>query len=56
MTAMIYDWNMLPIGQQLWYKHLLTFREFPPMQIAESYNLEQVLKQIEASASRAPTD
>ena len=21
-TAYVYDWNMLPIGQQLWLKHL----------------------------------
>ena len=25
VTAFIYDWNMLPIGQQLWLKHLETF-------------------------------
>ena len=29
LTAFQYDWNMLPIGQQLWMKHLLTFEQFP---------------------------
>jgi hypothetical protein len=24
-TAYVYDWNMLPIGQQLWLMHLETF-------------------------------
>jgi hypothetical protein len=30
VTAYLYDWNMLPIGQQLWYKELMSFKEFPP--------------------------
>ena len=34
LTAFQYDWNMLPIGQQLWLKHLLTFEQFPPLQAA----------------------
>ena len=55
-TAMIYDWNMLPIGQQMWYQHLLTFKEFPPLQAAESYNLESILKAIEASNSKHPSE
>ena len=29
VTAFQYDWNMLPIGQQLWLKHLLIVREVP---------------------------
>ena len=32
VTAYIYDWNMLPIGQMLWLKELESYREFPPMQ------------------------
>jgi arylsulfatase A-like enzyme len=27
VTAFQYDWNMLPIGQQLWLKHLETFEK-----------------------------
>ena len=45
-TAYVYDWNMLPIGQQLWLKHLETYIKFPPMQDPASYNLEQVMRQV----------
>jgi hypothetical protein len=45
-TAYIYDWNMLPIGQQLWLEHLLTYETYPPLQAPESYNLSQVLDQL----------
>ena len=48
-TAYVYDWNMLPIGQQLWLKWFETLREFPPMQSPASYNLTQVLDQIKAA-------
>jgi arylsulfatase len=46
VTAYVYDWNMLPIGQQLWLKELETYNEFPPLQSPESYNLSQVLEQV----------
>jgi arylsulfatase len=45
-TAYQYDWNMLPIGQQLWLRHLETFVRFPPLQDPASYNLEQVMQQV----------
>ena len=35
-TAFLYDWNMLPVGQQLWLKHLLSYKEYPPMQAPET--------------------
>jgi arylsulfatase A-like enzyme len=47
-TAYVYDWNMLPIGQALWLKELETYNEFPPMQDPASYNLDQVLAQVQA--------
>ncbi len=47
-TAYLYDWNMLPIGQMLWMKELYTFKEFPPLQTPETYNLDGILKQMEA--------
>ena len=31
-TAYIYDWNILPIGQQLWLQELESYRKFPPLQ------------------------
>ena len=46
VTAYVYDWNMLPIGQQLWLKELETYSAFPPLQSPESYNLSQVIQQI----------
>jgi arylsulfatase len=46
VTAYVYDWNLLPIGQQLWLKELETYIEFPPLQSPESYNLTQVLEEV----------
>jgi arylsulfatase len=46
VTAYLYDWNMLPIGQALWLRELETYRKFPPMQDPASYNLEQVMEQL----------
>ena len=54
-TAFIYDWNMLPIGQQLWLDWFETLKEFPPMQKPESYNLSQVMEQIKAGGGH-PSD
>jgi hypothetical protein len=56
VTAFQYDWNMLPIGQQLWLKHLETFEKFPPLQPAESYNLSSIMEQVKKAAARAPSD
>jgi arylsulfatase A-like enzyme len=47
-TAMIYDWNMLPIGQQLWLQWFETLRAYPPLQAPASYNLTQVMEQIKS--------
>ena len=30
VSAYIYDWNLLPIGQVLWLKELESYKEFPP--------------------------
>ncbi len=51
VTAFQYDWNMLPIGQQLWLKWFETLRAFPPLQAPATYNLEQVMEQIKATAT-----
>ncbi len=54
MTAFQYDWNMLPIGQQLWLEHLLSYEKYPPLQAPESYNLSGVMDQVKkANASHA---
>jgi arylsulfatase A-like enzyme len=46
VTAYVYDWNMLPIGQALWLKELETYIPYPPLQNPASYNLEQVVQQV----------
>ena len=48
MTAFVYDFNMLPIGQMIAMRFLESFEEFPPMQAPPSYNLAQVMEQIAA--------
>jgi hypothetical protein len=32
MSAWQYDFNILPLGQQLWLEHLLTYEKYPPLQ------------------------
>ena len=53
VTAFQYDWNMLPIGQQLWLGWFETLKAFPPLQAPESYNLSQVMEQIKAGGAHA---
>ena len=54
MTAFQYDWNMLPIGQQLWTKELMSYKEFPPLQSPAAYNLDEIIKKVQDSAK--PSD
>jgi arylsulfatase len=46
VTAFQYDWNMLPIGQQLWLKELESYNAFPPLQAPATYNLSAILDQM----------
>jgi arylsulfatase A-like enzyme len=46
VTAYVYDWNMLPIGQALWLRELETYEKYPPLQDPASYDLSQVYNQI----------
>ncbi len=55
-TAFLYDWNMLPIGQQLWEEHLLSYEKFPPLQPPETYNLSQVLEAVKKARMSHPSD
>ena len=50
VTAFQYDWNMLPIGQQLWEKELMSYKTYPPLQAPETYNLEGILKAVQAGS------
>src|SRR5580692_2198653 len=54
VTAYVYDWNMLPVGQLLWLKELETYIAFPPLQSPESYNLSQVMDQLKKARSVGP--
>jgi len=56
VTAYQYDWNMLPIGQALWLKHLQTYIDFPPLQNPASYDLEQVMQQVREMKSNGLSD
>ena len=49
-TAYLYDWNMLPIGQQLWFKELESYKTFPPLQAPETYNLDGILAEMKKAA------
>jgi arylsulfatase A-like enzyme len=48
-TAYLYDWNLLPIGQLLWMKELMSYKEFPALQTPASYNLDQIITQMQES-------
>jgi len=54
VTAYVYDWNMLPIGQALWLKELETYVKFPPLQTPAAYNLDQVMKQVQEMKVSSP--
>src|SRR6266536_3979903 len=56
LTAFQYDWNMLPICQQLWEGHLLSYEKFPPLQAPETYNLSGILEQVKKSHSSHASD
>ncbi len=53
-TAYVYDWNLLPIGQALWLKELETYIPFPPMQDPATYNLTQVMQQVQEDEDGRP--
>jgi arylsulfatase len=55
-TAFLYDWNLLPIGQQLWLQHLTTYEKFPPLQAPESYNLSGVLEEVKKANARTASE
>jgi arylsulfatase A-like enzyme len=55
-TAYVYDWNILPIGQQLWLKELESYNTFPPLQTAATYNLDSIIAQVKKAHESAPGD
>src|SRR5258707_12218594 len=55
-TAYLYNWNILPIGQQLWLKELQSYVAFPPMQDPASYNLSSIPEQVKKEGHRHPSE
>ena len=54
-TAYLYDWNLLPIGQLMWMKELMSYAEFPPLQEAASYNLSNILQKVKEMDAQHPS-
>jgi hypothetical protein len=47
----VYDGlGIMPLGQQFWLRHLETYKQFPPLQAPETYNLDQVMAQLKSAA------
>jgi arylsulfatase len=55
-TAFLYDWNILPIGQQLWLQHLTSYEKYPPLQAPESYNLSGVLAEVKKANAQTASE
>jgi hypothetical protein len=56
VTGFLYDWNMLPIGQQLWEKELESYVTYPPLQAPETYNLSGILAEVKKAHANTPGD
>jgi arylsulfatase A-like enzyme len=56
LTSFQYDWNMLPIGQQLWLAQLESYQKFPPLQAPETYNLSGILAEVKKGMDKHPSD
>ena len=58
VTAYIYDWNIIPVGQALWLKELESYGPYPALQSPASYSLAQVLQEVkdEMAKTRANGD
>ena len=52
VTAYIYDWNIIPIGQALWLQELESYGPYPALQSPASYSLAQVLVQVKEQMAR----
>jgi len=52
VTAYIYDWNIIPIGQALWLQELESYGPYPALQSPASYSLAQVLTEVKQQMAR----
>jgi hypothetical protein len=46
----------MPLGQQLWLKELLSYQTYPPLQAPETYNLTQVIQEVQKMHNNNPSD
>ena len=56
VSAYIYDWNIIPIGQALWLQELESYGPYPALQSPASYSLAQVLQQVKENMARQRTN
>jgi arylsulfatase A-like enzyme len=52
VTAYIYDWNIIPVGQALWLQELESYGPYPALQAPASYSLAQVLQEVKDKMAR----
>jgi hypothetical protein len=56
-TAFMYDGlGIMPLGQQLWLKELESYNTYPPLQSPSSYNLSQVIQEVQKTHNYNPSD
>jgi len=56
LTACQYDWNMLPIGQQMWLEQLSSYEKSRRCRRQKATNLSQVIDQVKASNATHSSD
>ena len=56
-TAYMYSGlGIMPLGQQLWLKELESYKTYPPLQAPETYNLTQVIQEVQKMHNNNPSD
>jgi hypothetical protein len=56
-TAFMYDGlGIMPLGQQLWLKELESYNTYPPLQTPETYNLTQIIQEVQKMRGNNPSD
>ena len=53
VSAYMYDWNIIPIGQALWLQELESYGPYPALQSPASYSLAQVLQQVKDDMAKS---
>ncbi len=56
VSAYMYDWNIIPIGQALWLQELESYGPYPALQSPASYSLAQVLQQVKDDMAKSRTN